>query len=493
MRKRIHLLALALIVALGGVLRFYGLGIQPFWNDEFNTWGVASQESLREVMFRTSGVHPWGYFLVVHAFRAVFGDAEWAIRLPSAIAGFLAVPAIYALGSRLYSYREGLAAALILAVSHEHIYRSQEARMYAVLVLLVIICAYLWIPLVSALRAGERPSWWPSAGYVLAAAACAYTHNFGFLFVLLQGCYALLCVGSSRSLGRLVAIYGLVFLLYIPAIPRLLRRAALGQANLEFTQRPGFAELVQFAGFLFGLPVTRVLPIFLLGLALLFALLLALTVYRLARNGNLTPTEPNILLWSWLLGPLAIVMAISWLWHPVWTDRYLIIVLPAAYLLLAHALVELPALITGSYAASFACTFALCGLFALSLFYPRSYYALSQKDTRGAIQYIAEQENGEPLYYCMGARPRYASYYLLGSGRSFQGRLCSVEDARGLEESLQDSGAGSFYYADLSNEARTEATLRYLNDNYELVEQKSFYGQVNVYKFSARPASPPSP
>lgn len=488
-RKPARLLVLALIVALGGALRFYGLGIQPFWNDEFNTWGVASQESLREVMYRTSDVHPWGYFLVVHAFRSVLGDAEWAIRLPSAIAGFLAVPALYALGSRLYSYKEGLAAALILAVSHEPIYRSQEARMYSVLVLLVIICAYLWVPIVKALRDGRRPPLWTSVGYVLAAAACAYTHNFGLLFVFLQGCYALLCTRNLRSMGWLFATYGLVVLLYLPAIPRLTRRAALGQANLDFTERPGPADLAQFAGFLFSIPVTRVLPIFLLGLALIFASLFALTIYRAARDGNPSLMEPSILLWTWLFVPLAVAVFISWSWQPVWTDRYLIIVLPAAYLLLARALVELPALVTGNHAASFACTLALCGVLTLSLFYPKSYYSLSQKDTRGAIQYMAEQEDGDLLYYCMGALPRYASYYLRESGRAFEGRLCSVEDARRVEESLRSSGARSFYFADLSNEARTRAALRYLEANYELVEQKSFYGQVDVYRFSTSPPS----
>ena len=480
-QEKAPLLALALIFVGAGALRFYGLQIQPFWNDEFNTWGVASQDTLLGVMDETSGVHPWGYFLVVHASRTVLGDAEWALRLPSAIAGALAVPAIYALGSRLYSYREGLVAALMLALSREPLHQSQEARMYSVLVLSVILCAYLWVPILRALRAGERPPLGSFIGYVLVAAACAYTHNFGILFVFLQGCYALFCTRSVRALGWLVAGYGLVVLLYAPAIPRLLGRASLGQANLTFTQRPGLAELVQFMGFVFDVPVgLRVV------FALLLALLLALGVYKVARGGIPMPTQPGVLLWAWLVGPLAAVIAISWLWTPIWVDRYLVIVLPAAYLLLARALVELPALLTGRYAVSFACAVGLCGVLVWSLLYPTNYYAMSQQDTRGAIRYVAEREDAEYLYYCMGARPEYANYYLRGSGKKFRSQVCSVKDARELERSLEGSGVDSFYYVDLTSWGRTP-TLQYLEANYDLTEKRKFYGKAKVYRFSTLP------
>lgn len=479
--EKAHPLALALIVVSAAALRFYGLEIQPFWNDEFNTWGVASRDTLLGVMDETSGVHPWGYFLVVHAFRSVLGDAEWALRLPSAIAGALAVPAVYALGSRLYSYREGLVAALILALSREPLHQSQEARMYSVLVLLVILCTYLWVPVLRALRAGEKPPLGSLVGYVLVAAACAYTHNFGILLVLLQGCYALLCTRSIHALGWLVVGYGLVVLLYFPAVPRLLGRASLGQANLTFTERPGLADLAQFMGFVFDVPVgLRV------AFAVLLALLLVLSVYEVARGDTPMLTQPSVLLWAWLIGPLAAVIAISWLWEPIWVDRYLVIVLPAAYLLLARALVELPALLTGGYAASFACAIALCGALIWSLFYPTSYYAISQQDIRGAIRYVAEREDGDYLYYCMGARPEYANYYLRDSGKEFRSQVCSIEDAQNLEESLEGSGAESFYYVDLTGQGKTP-TFLYLEATFDLTEKRKFYGKAKVYRFSVLP------
>ena len=61
--------------------------------------------------------------------------------------------------------------------------------------------------------------------------------------------------------------------------------------------------------------------------------------------------------------------------------------------------------------------------------------------------------------------------------------MCSNKDARKLEESLEGSGAESFYYVDLTGRGKTP-TFRYLEANYDLTEKRKFYGKAKVYKFS---------
>src|SRR5918993_267650 len=176
------LLALLAIMFLGAVLRFYGLGFQSLWGGELARW--------------------------------VFGDSEWALRLPSAIAGWLCIPAIYLLGKKLYSEREGIIAALLVAVLWPTVYYSQEARPHALLILLSILAAYFWWDLMQSLRyRGELPGR-EAACYIVCAVLCVYTHYFGLLLVMLQA--AALAALALDRLRKVALLYVPVTLAYLP-------------------------------------------------------------------------------------------------------------------------------------------------------------------------------------------------------------------------------------------------------------------------------------
>ena len=143
LRKHATALALFATLLLAGGLRFYGLEIQSLWNDELLSWDSANRDTLYEV---TEGllaveqeVHPPGYFVLLHFIEEYFGESEWVLRFPSAVAGVLSVVVIYVLGCRLYSQREGLIAALLLAVLWTPVYFSQEVRMYSLLLLFTML------------------------------------------------------------------------------------------------------------------------------------------------------------------------------------------------------------------------------------------------------------------------------------------------------------------------------------------------------------------
>src|SRR5215210_1747579 len=128
------LLALAAVMLLASVLRFYGLEIQSLRFDELETWRYAIKSPpgiLEATGVSGSDPHPPGYYLFIHYWMQLAGDAEWALRLPSAVAGVLSVLVTFLLGRRLYSAREGLIAALLMTVLWAPIYYSQEARAYS--------------------------------------------------------------------------------------------------------------------------------------------------------------------------------------------------------------------------------------------------------------------------------------------------------------------------------------------------------------------------
>src|SRR5512147_3050328 len=128
-----------LLVALAAALRFYRLGSQSLWIDEFL---MIQRASLGEP-FRWADwfVNPQGPLpaLVLRFWTHLAGTSEAALRLPSAVFGTLTVPAVYALARRM-NRSAGIPAATLAALSPFLVWYSQETRHYA-LAFLAAACA----------------------------------------------------------------------------------------------------------------------------------------------------------------------------------------------------------------------------------------------------------------------------------------------------------------------------------------------------------------
>ena len=76
------------------------------------------------------------WYLIAWADVRLFGDGALALRLPSALAGILTVPVVWAIGQQLAGRRAALIAAAIVAVNPLFVWYSQEARAYGLFVLM---------------------------------------------------------------------------------------------------------------------------------------------------------------------------------------------------------------------------------------------------------------------------------------------------------------------------------------------------------------------
>ena len=171
--KSWRLIALVLIWLAFGV-RFYHLGSDSFWFDEVLTVNTARQGVA--AAWAEVG-HPPLHYLFVSAAINLFGESEFAARLPSALAGTLAVPLMIMWGRALKRPYIGLWAAFFLALSPFHLKYSQEARHYAWLTLFSL-AAYIFLYLAITRRQWR---WWGL--FVLATVINLYTH-YGALVVL---------------------------------------------------------------------------------------------------------------------------------------------------------------------------------------------------------------------------------------------------------------------------------------------------------------------
>lgn len=161
-------------LAAGVVARAIDLGGRSLWFDEAFSLRLAAGPGLPDVVRACAAdTHPPLYFLLLHLWTGLFGTSEAAARGLSALAGALCVPVAYALGARWRGPRTGLAAALAMALSPFAIRQSQDARPYALLLLLAS-CSTLALQ-----RWRETGARRHALAYVLASAAMTWTHLVG--------------------------------------------------------------------------------------------------------------------------------------------------------------------------------------------------------------------------------------------------------------------------------------------------------------------------
>jgi len=320
--KRVVWSAALAIVALAAVIRLYGVNSRSLWLDEVLSSQATAYNSLGDLM---SWVKSWldqmpAYPLMTWLLRG-FGNGEVVLRMPSVLAGIVAVLAIFMLAKSLFGPTVGLTSAAILAVLPFAVWFSQEARTYA-LFMLVTILQMLFL---HRARSGDRLIDW--AAFSACTVLNLYTHYLAI--TVTAAAYLYLAIGlTADAIGRKLAIRqglratasaAVVLLAYLPWL-RLLRTFLLS-GNTALSRYQGISggwslgqlkmllESVSFWGLL---------------LAALAIGLIAL-VLRLRRN-----RDEGLLILLWLGLPLAgllIVLRTSTLYL---SPRYFSFLIPAA-------------------------------------------------------------------------------------------------------------------------------------------------------------------
>lgn len=409
---------LAAIISGGAALRLIGLGRESLWNDELGSWTQYTLPTIWTAIVYTSPQHVPGYWMLMHVWTRIAGDSETMLRLPSALFGIATIPAMFALGRRCYGDREALIAAGLTAVAWAPVYYSQEARPYALLLLAVVLATTWLIDVTRALGAGATPPRRAQLGYVVAATAAAYAHYFGAALVGLQLAAAAYALRRRRGAWRALAPLAAALLIaYAPLVRRALRVVPGG---LNARIMPDLTDVWLLLCFFFNQSAV---------VAGLVVTVTALAVGRgLARRE--WPRPATWLLVAWLAVPVAAVFAwsraVSW----IFVDQALMIVLPAAYLLLARALSQLP--LTRATAP------ALLALLLVHLVAVRQFYTVPFKEQfREAAAYlVAHDDRTAPtLVFASAWNPGYFNYYLarLGSPRRVERLVEVAADAAAIE------------------------------------------------------------
>ena len=393
--RRGHWLALAAVTALAAVVRAHGLGDWSLWIDEAHTWRDATMPFDGEGGFASTDrmLYPVA-FLLLRALidGGLLGEDELSLRLPFAVIGVLTVPALAIAGRRLVGATPAVLAASLLAVHPWHVYWSQNARGYA----LVVLAAVFVVERAFAFARHDR-----MRDFVLAWLGIAFA-------TACHGTGALLAVGWAASVvlrrqsltGRRVvvlAVAGLALAAVLPwAIDTFSPYTGFGRAK----NAPSLTHFAQTVAYYFR-PMALVLGA--VGIALL---------HRVAGR------ERALLLGAFVAAPFA-VLAVIGSASVLTTARYAIVALPVLLWLVAFACVRLGATVRSGWTVRgvapwlAAAALPLC-LFGEQVIALRDYATIHHGQRarwREAADFVRQRAAGRPLRAVTIHLPTLA-YYL---------------------------------------------------------------------------------
>lgn len=226
---------ITVLLLLATATRLLDIQTQSIWFDEGWSAYAAEQPSLLAA-WNADATNPPLYYVILNVGARFFGTSELALRYVSLLFGLLTIPLVYQLARQASSFRfgeyggrprttirAGMYGALLATASAPLWWASQEARMYTLVAVLVLICMIAWE------RVVYRPTSAAWGALWLAELALLYTHNTGPVVVVWLNLLTLIAwvnvhkphrrrwVLSQVALGLLWLPYFLSRFLLLPA------------------------------------------------------------------------------------------------------------------------------------------------------------------------------------------------------------------------------------------------------------------------------------
>jgi hypothetical protein len=137
---------LVAVCALALFVRMFRLSAFAIWVDEAHTWRDVTMP-LSEFFDSARAWYPTSYLMLRALLDcgALPDESAWSLRLPFALLGVATIPLLAFYGRSLVGRVPALVAAALLAVHPWHIYWSQNARGYALVMLFAVLaCGEFW-------------------------------------------------------------------------------------------------------------------------------------------------------------------------------------------------------------------------------------------------------------------------------------------------------------------------------------------------------------
>ena len=303
-------LALLLVIITGFSLRIYKLSDENIWYDEVSSV-YYSQQSLSHILSLRDTSPPL-YYVLLHFIIILFGGSEFSIRFLSVLFGTASIYFLYLLGKELFNRKVGFFSALLLALSPLHVYYSQEARTYSLLIFLTIMSMYYYI------RLDKKTELYNIILYIVTTGLLLYSHVYSIFLVISQNMHQIYKHRLNLSklkkwflIQLVIAVFYLPWIIYLAGI--------VNQYKYSWIPKPTIIDLLitlytYSSGEIFSLS----------GLVLIF-LFIALIIYFIKSRFFVHVRDKFIILVFWALSPIFIPFLYSIFFTPIFTSKYTII------------------------------------------------------------------------------------------------------------------------------------------------------------------------
>jgi uncharacterized membrane protein len=295
---------------------------------------------------RATDRHPPLHYLILWAVVRLFGDGELAVRMPSILASAALIPTLFALGRELFDRRTGLVAAGLATIAPLIVWYGQEARMYA---LFMLLGALALLAQVKVMREG-RTRWW--IAYAGLTIALLYTHYFALIPIAIQ--QVVFAVAAWKRARAGLPVRKLLIGTWLTWLALLIAAAPLASfaaeqfshsqsAGMGFGGAPSAAAPLSIPGSsasLYAILSNFVWAVWgyhanstMLRIAALWPLLMLLS---LALMGQRRSAATRVVL-ALALGPVVVLLFVGLVKRDLFEVRYFVAAVPMMVLLLARA------------------------------------------------------------------------------------------------------------------------------------------------------------
>ena len=332
---RPEIVAVSLVaIAIGIVTRFASQS--SLWLDEALSVQISSLPigDIAEALKQDG--HPPLYYVLLHGWMDVFGSSDFAVRALSGVIGLATLPLVWLLGRRKGGSTLAWVAVAVVAVSPFAVRYSSETRMYALVILLVVIG---WILLDDVIYRG-KVTVARYIGIAIVSAALLYAHYWSLWLLGAVGLTALWKIwrADSREQRRpwwgVVAALVAALIIFSPWLPTMLYQSANTGTPWAKASRPTSAFSVTLADNAAGSYGEQAL----FGSLFLLALILGLFGYAVDRRTVALDlrTRPALRGAAWIAGfAFALGCVVSLASSSAYASRYSAVIYPMLALLAA--------------------------------------------------------------------------------------------------------------------------------------------------------------
>lgn len=206
--------------------RSYGLlSNYPFWVDEFSTGKVARQIITYGLGYFTQPNivverHNITTYFITALFFKLFGQHEWAARLPFVIFGSLLPVGVYFLAKKLFDAKTALCASIFTTFSYLMITWSRQAREFSFLQLLIVLNTFFYFNLLTISKSEKRKRRINWTAFIITIILGIVTHVTFYIFIAALGLHfffynrAMLSQSLKKPQFLLIGSITLVLLLF---------------------------------------------------------------------------------------------------------------------------------------------------------------------------------------------------------------------------------------------------------------------------------------